>query len=98
MRLDTPGQRHGGATLLADEVGETPRKLAFVGLRKCGVEHRRDRDAEHAITEKFETLIGQGPIGRGTNMRQGEKEMRAIGEGMAERGLKFGQIVSLFSA
>ena len=55
---------HVGTRFLAHEVGEPPRHLAFVGLRKGPEQHVRDDQAEHVIAEKFETLVAAGAISR----------------------------------
>ena len=50
-----------GTGLLAHQIGEPPRHLAFVRPRKVPEQHVRHDQAEHMVAKEFEPLIGYPP-------------------------------------
>ncbi len=56
-RADAPCFGNFGASLLAHQRGEAAGQLALGLVRKGVVKHVGDRDAEHPVAEKFETLV-----------------------------------------
>ena len=85
MRADVPFVGDRGAGLAAHQLGEPHRQFAFARLREALVEHIGDDDAEHAVAEELEPLIGLGAVGaagggRG-EMGQRAREQVAVVEG-----------------
>src|SRR5258708_25531049 len=49
-------RRHIRAALLAHEIGETLRQLAFIGICECAIQHVRHDQPEHVIPQEFAAL------------------------------------------
>ena len=77
--------RHIGAGFAPHQIGEAPRQLALLRLRKGREQHFRDREPEHVIAEEFQPLIAAGaalPLQR-RDMRQ--RAFQQIGVGSDSR-------------
>ena len=85
-RADVDRARDLGAGLLAHEIGEAARQLAFVGLRKGAEQHVGDDEAEDVVAEEFETLVAvdAGAARGGRDVRQRPLEQRLVGEVIAD--------------
>jgi hypothetical protein len=71
-----------GTGFLAHQGVELERQGAFDVVRITGVQFLGDDQAEDAVAEKFETLVGDDRVGAG--MGQGALEQIPVGEDMAE--------------
>ena len=81
----------GGAGLLAHQGVERAAELALVGLGQPAVEHVGDDEAEHAVAEEFEALVGAlDALGGRERARMGQRavEQVGVGEAVAEPGLE----------
>ena len=87
MITEVPIARDGGAGFLADEIGEALGEFSLRRGRKGLEQHRRDDQAENAVAEEFEPLVGE-PAGSGADMRHRLFKQRAVGEAMAEPRLE----------
>ena len=62
------------AGLLAHEVGEPSRQLAFVGFRKAAEQHVRNDEAKYVVAEKLKPLIGASvSASRGLSIAEGSR-------------------------
>src|SRR5262249_25667323 len=89
--------RHFGAGLLAHQISQTPRELAFVRSRKRAIKHVRDDEAKHVIAQKFQPLLAGRAIAsryRG-NMREGTFEQILTDKFVADPALKRRPVLGL---
>src|SRR5580700_5198823 len=82
-----------GAGLLAHQIGEPARQLAFVGFGEGAEQHVGNHQAEHMIAEELEPLIGAGAVARALergNVGERAIEQRAVLEAVADALLEHG--------
>ena len=95
MRADLPRERHGGAGLLAHELGEAAGQVALPGVWIGAEEHVGGGKSQHPVAEKLQPLIG-GPRSLAAACRadMGERagEEAGIGEAVAEARFQRGRI------
>ena len=77
-------QRHAMQAVFSHQVGSHARQVAFVGTGKAVEQQARDRQAEHGISQKFETLV---VVGTETSVRQGSDQQRGVAKPVASRGV-----------
>ena len=75
-----------GAGLLAHEIGEAPRQLAFVRGREAAEQEFRHHEPEHVIAEKLQTLVASDPVlaAERRNVGQRAVEERGVGKSVAD--------------
>ena len=85
---------------LAHEGHERAVELALAGFGQPAVEHVGDDEAEHAVAEEFEALVGAlDAVGRAKRARMGQRavEQVGVGETVAEASLKLFVAPSLWA-
>src|SRR5947209_3497089 len=90
-RTEIERARYVRAGLAPHQVGEPARQLAFIALRERAIEHVRNGEAEHMVTEEFEPLIAAAAtlLRRSRrNMRQGTIQDRLVGKRVADAALE----------
>ena len=83
--------RDVGAGLLAHEIGEPARQLAFVRRREAAKQQIGDHEPEHVIAEKLETLVASDPVlaAQRRDVGQCAVEERGVRKGMADLLFEF---------
>ena len=72
--------------VLFDQVGPHPRQIAFGQISQLGVQHVRDREVEHRITQKLQALV---VVGAEAAVRDRLLQQSMLAKGVAQPYLQF---------
>jgi len=92
VRPDAPEFGDLGAGFLAHQRRQPAREFALAVAGKILVNHMRDGEAEHAVAQKLQPLIGVLSLRRGADMGQRPAQQLLVGEDMADLRLERGEI------